>query len=180
MMDSGVAYFREEQRFRQWWLWVLLIGMAGLVLVLFGAGLYQQLVLGRPWGDHPMSDRALIATALATWAFVAAIIWMLYSAVLITEVRSDGLYVRFFPFHFRFLRFPFERIRSYEARTYSPIGEFGGWGIRYGCKSKAYNVDGDRGLQLEFADGRRLLIGSQRAGEFVRTLASFQKRMPAK
>jgi len=46
------ASFREEQRFRQPWLWVLLFGCA--LAGLFGAGLYvhgmiKQLVYGQPW-----------------------------------------------------------------------------------------------------------------------------------
>jgi hypothetical protein len=39
--------------------------------------------------------------------------------------------------------------------------EYGGWGIKYGKMGKAYNVSGNRGVQLEFTDGKRLLIGSQ-------------------
>jgi hypothetical protein len=60
----------------------------------------------------------------------------------------------------------------WEARTYRPILEYGGWGIRYspfgqGC---AYNVSGNRGVQLELADGQRILIGSQRAEELARAI----------
>ncbi len=51
-----MAYFREVQKFRQKWLWALLLGL----LLLFGWGLYQQLVLGRPWGNHPKSDQGLL------------------------------------------------------------------------------------------------------------------------
>ncbi len=45
--------------------------------------------------------------------------------------------------------------------------EYGGWGIRYGMKGMAYNVSGNRGVQLEFETGKRLLIGSQRPEELV-------------
>ena len=55
-------------------------------------------------------------------------------------------------------------------RTYNPIREYGGWGIRYGLKSKAYNVHGNHGVQLELLNRKRLLIGSQRSEEFANAL----------
>jgi hypothetical protein len=35
----------------------------------------------------------------------------------------------------------------------------------------AYNVRGDRGVQLVLRDGRRVLIGSQRADELAKAIA---------
>ena len=71
---------------------------------------------------------------------------------------------RVHPFHFSFRSFPFETIQSYEVITYNPIRDYGGWGIRYGLKGTAYNVKGNRGVLLEFAEGskvKKLMIGSQ-------------------
>jgi hypothetical protein len=89
---------------------------------------------------------------------------------LVTEVRDDGIYICFFPFHWSFRKIAFTEVKQYEVRTYRPIREYGGWGIRYGCKGKAYNVSGDRGVQIELLNGKRLLIGSQRAEELWRAI----------
>ena len=97
---------------------------------------------------------------------------LLYSIRLVTEVRSDGLYLRFFPFHLSYERFPIDGIRSYEAITYSPLREYGGWGIRYGWNGKAYNVSGNQGIQLELSEGKRILIGTQHPLEFLSALQS--------
>jgi hypothetical protein len=79
-----------------------------------------------------------------------------------TEVRTDGIYVRFFPFHVHFKRFAAEDLSEYYARQYKPIREYGGWGIRYSLRNgKAYNVRGNKGVQLVFSTGKKLLIGSQ-------------------
>jgi len=51
--------------------------------------------------------------------------------------------------------------------TYSPISDYGGWGIRYGSIGKAYNVSGNRGVQLELLNGERILIGSQKPEELA-------------
>jgi hypothetical protein len=89
---------------------------------------------------------------------------------LTTEVRSDGLYIRFFPFHLSFRRIPLDDLKAYEARTYSALREYGGWGIRWGWRGKAYNVRGNRGVQLELSNGERILIGSQRAEQLAEAL----------
>ena len=56
-------------------------------------------------------------------------------------------------------------IAGAEARTYSPIREYGGWGIKLGPRGWAYNVSGTRGVELTLANGKHVMIGSQRAEE---------------
>lgn len=89
-----------------------------------------------------------------------------------TEVRSDGLYVRYFPFHLKYKKINPDDLTEYSARKYSPLWEYGGWGIKCGKGGKAYNVKGDRGLQLVFNNGKRLLIGSQKADELEQAMRS--------
>jgi hypothetical protein len=167
MLPDGNPLFREEQRFRQPWLWGVLALSTGTTLVLFAYGMVRQLLLGEPWGDRPMSDAALALVGASVILVDAGLLLLMWSARLTTEVRTGGLYLRFFPFHRTWQRIPFEEILSSEARTYNPIGEYGGWGIRYGLRGKAYNVSGDRGVMLELAGGKTLLVGSQRADELA-------------
>lgn len=156
--------FYEEQRFRQPWLWALLGITALLVLSMFSYGLYQQLILGKPWGDQPMSDTALVTVTILVWGVQGLILWLLFSMTLKVGVDSTSVYIHFTPFTKRTI--PLSDIRHCEARTYSPLLEYGGWGIRYGWRAgMAYNAMGDRGVQLELKDGKKVLIGSQRAEE---------------
>jgi hypothetical protein len=104
---------------------------------------------------------------------IGGLFWVLK---LETEVRPDGLYVRYFPFHIHFKRFGAEDFSEYYARTYRPIREYGGWGIRCSFgKGKAYNVSGNKGVQLVFKSGKRLLIGSQRDEELEEAIRSINK-----
>jgi hypothetical protein len=80
---------------------------------------------------------------------------------LVVEVREEYLYLRYTPFLTR--QIPLDTIQRWEARTYSPIWEFGGWGIRGGFGKRAYSVSGNQGVELELFDGQRVMIGSQRA-----------------
>ncbi len=107
--------------------------------------------------------------SLVSLVVLGAVAAFLFWGQLRVEVRDSALWVRLVPLT-RQHRFAWENIRSAEARTYRPILEYGGWGIRYGSSGKAYNVAGNRGVQLEFQDGSRLLIGSQRADELAEAI----------
>ena len=87
---------------------------------------------------------------------------------MIITVRDDGLYIQFFPFSQKLISF--NNIKTCEVRTYSPIKEYGGWGIRYGKKGKAYNISGNKGVQLDFYEGQPLLIGSQKPEELAQAI----------
>jgi hypothetical protein len=52
-------------------------------------------------------------------------------------------------------------IESFEVRTYRPVTEYGGWGIKGSSRNKAYNISGNVGLQLKLKNGRRVLFGTQ-------------------
>lgn len=90
------------------------------------------------------------------------VIFLLLGLRLDTEIRNDGVYVRFFPFALRLKRYGWEEIEKAYVRPYKPLLEYGGWGIRYGRKGKALNVSGNMGLQLELKNGKKLLIGTRK------------------
>jgi hypothetical protein len=135
----------------------------------FAWAMVEQLVRGRVVGDQPMSDLMLMILGPLFILLSAGLLWLMWAARLITEVRDDGIYIRFHPFHRGFRGFLWDEIESFEACTYRPILEYGGWGIRSGSTGRAYNVSGNRGLQLELGFGLsgRILIGSQRPEELV-------------
>jgi len=142
---EGETHFREVQRFRQPWIWVLLGGVS-LLLIAFG----------------PISWGGLVV--------VGAVAMLLYSLRLETEVRADGIYLKMWPLHRSVRRIPWSEIERYESTQYSPLQEFGGWGIRWTPGKLAYNVSGDRGIRIERTTGRVVLVGSQRPEELVRAI----------
>ncbi|MDH4091745.1 MAG: DUF6141 family protein [Cyclobacteriaceae bacterium] len=152
-MDNEIL-FTERQRFSQWWLWIILIGINGLFLF----GVFKQLVLGQQFGSKPMSNMGL----LFAWGLTLLLTILFNTFRLDTQIRKDGIYVRFFPVHLSFRHYAWDKIKKSFIRQYSPIGEYGGWGLRLGIfgSGRAFNVSGDKGLQLEFFDDRKLLIGT--------------------
>ena len=155
---SGVI-FSEKQRFLQKWVWIL------VVLMLIGVWVMSILWFGSDDKQHSLSSDIIV---IVSWVLVGVGIPVLFLTMkLETEVRADALYVRFFPFHLQPRKFTWPDISKSEARRYDPLREYGGWGIRWGRGGRAYNVSGDRGLQLVLKDGKRWLIGSQKADELA-------------
>jgi len=163
--------FYEEQQFRQPLLWILLLMATVFVTGLFAYAMHSQLYLKQPWGDRPMSDTALIVTSIVSILISAGFTLLFYKLKLITNVRVDGIHIRYFPLVNKVIAF--DTINSCKARTYRPIREYGGWGIRFGRNGKAYNVSGNQGVQLEFTNGKSLLIGSQKADKLAAAINKY-------
>lgn len=150
----SAPWFEETQRFTQPWLWLVILAVAGFS---WYAALLQ-LGLRRPVGSNPAPDAVL----LVVWLLFGVALPLLFRAMhLRTEVKADGLHLRLYPLHLRFRHWPFEALGSADARTYSPLREYGGWGLRLGPGGWAYNIQGNRGVQIVLRSGRRILIGSQ-------------------
>jgi hypothetical protein len=160
-----MTYFREQQQFRQLWLWLLFGAVSIPIVGLLGYGVYQQLVLGEPFGAHPPSNTALSGVFIAILLLHTLVIALFWYARLDVEVNANEIAIRFRPFHLTPRRIPLVHVTDARTRHYSALGEYGGWGIRIGIHGSAYNVSGDEGVQLTLEDGRRILLGSRRSGE---------------
>ena len=80
-----------------------------------------------------------------------------------TRITQDGIDIRWGFLEVIKKKIPFSDIEKAEAVTYSPIGEFGGWGIRMGGKKKrAWTIRGNRALLLHLKDGTRFYLGSDK------------------
>lgn len=166
--------FKEVQRFG---LWIRLFLVFLMVAVAVIECFVLKSMLAKPNPPGSGSVAVLVILGICSPLVLCVLFW---GVKLETEVRSDGLYIRFFPFHFSFKKIPLEDLHEYYARTYQPIMECGGWGIRYsfGFKSKVYNTSGNRGVQLIFKNGKKLLLGSQKPDEFVDAIGLFKQNMP--
>ena len=156
--------FKEEQRFRQLWLWAIVI----LASIIPWLGLIIQVILGQKLGNNPAPNWIIILIWLV---FGIGFPLFFYSIRLITEVRKDGIYIRFFPFHRKFKIFHYAEIESYAAREYKPIREYGGWGIRCRLGGMAYNVYGNKGVRLILKSKKKILIGTQKPEEFYKAIS---------
>ena len=148
--------FNETQRFTQWWLWLILVGV-------WSAMVYSIITA-------PPQTGAAVYVSFGIGILLPLLFWQMR---LITRITEEGIYVRFIPFHIKEKFFPWDTLTASYVRTYSPLKEYGGWGIKYGFNGQGlvYNVVGNVGLQLQFKEGEAVLIGTQKGEEIKQVLA---------
>lgn len=156
--------FTENQKFNQWWLWLILLVINGIFIF----GLVKQLYFKKPFGNNPTNNTVLI---LVFFGMLLLTI-LFFTFKLQTIIKTDGIYVRFFPIHIAYKKHSWDTLEKCYIRKYNPITEYGGWGIRLGLfgKGNALNVSGNQGLQLEILNKTNLLIGTNKPEELKEVL----------
>lgn len=159
MIVEEFPVYHEKQSFRQvWWVMLLLFGVA----VLMWWGFIQQIVFGRPWGTNPAPDWMMWLLLLLIGIGFPILFW---NMCLIIEVHSDHMQLRYTPFYQRSIQW--SEINSISALAYTPIRQYGGWGIRGSGRRRAYSIKGNQGVELILEDGSSVLIGSQESQELA-------------
>ncbi|HKK75588.1 MAG TPA: hypothetical protein VJ953_10990 [Saprospiraceae bacterium] len=150
--------FEEEQRFNQWWLWLILIGLN----LIPAFGIYQQVFKGQAFGNHPLSDTGLIVLQ----AFLLLFLWTFWRLRLKTAINEEFITFTFYPFANKTI--PWTEVRSATLINY---GFVGGWGVRLSSKyGTVYNTSGQMGLLLELDGGKKICIGTQKPEELGRLI----------
>lgn len=154
--------YTEVQGFRQWWLWVLLLGL----LLFFLYAFLQQVFLGKPVGDNPMNNWALGFTIV----FMFALILSLGLLQLRTHISKETITIRFGPFGTH--QFAWNQIRKARIIHYG----FVGYGYRITKNhGTVYNTGGNRGLELVLKNGDKITIGTQRPEQLKQFLKALGK-----
>ncbi|WP_139420252.1 hypothetical protein [Chryseobacterium mulctrae] len=106
--------FTEKQRFTQWWLWLLLSAVMIYTIYNF------------------IEDRQYFSPLeLAISILIPILVIILFLVIrLETKIDEQGISVRFFPFQITFRYYPWRNIKKAYVRKYSPLTEYGGWGMR--------------------------------------------------
>ncbi len=158
--------FEEYQQFRQWWL----VALLGLVAVVAWVPLVIEFVAGSDRSEDPLW--VLILVGLITFALPLWVLWIRLE----TSVDAEAVHIRFRGLFVR-RRYLYGDIERFEAVTYRPVAEYGGWGIRWRGRGKiAYSVSGNRGVRLNLIDEKEVMIGSQMADELESAMREWTRR----
>lgn len=150
--------FIESQRFRQWWLYAIL-GSTFIAVIL-------------PFFKDGSSENIWIL--IISLLIVVSICLLFFNLELYTRIDFNGIKTQFKPFSFLSRSYSWKEIESCYVRKYSPITEYGGWGVRGLGTASAYNVSGNMGIQLILKNGKRFLIGTHKENDARRILKQFQ------
>ena len=162
--------FKEEQRFKQTWL-IVLLAVSILVSVA---------VITKEYVEEN--------SKMTTYEFVLNLIGITISVAFIfffklkTRIDEKGIQYQFSPFHLKMKLMKWEAIKRAEVRTYDPISEYGGWGLKGGLlwnkeKGKCVNISGNIGIQVALKNGKKLLIGTQKKEEAKQVLKTHHKKI---
>ena len=161
--------FTETQRPRQWWIWLIVAVPVAIAVWAF----VEQIILGHPFGAKPAPDMAIYVWFI----LMALVVCLLLSTRLDSRLDERGVHYRFVPFHLRVRSIRWSDISEAYVRSYRPIREYGGWGLRYGFGNGwVYNMSGRSGLQLVLRSGKKILIGTRRPDELKAYLTSIGKK----
>jgi hypothetical protein len=167
---APTAHYEETQYFRQTWLWALLV-ISGVPAALLGiVGVVAEAGAGT---NVPLWVAVIFAVVFGPFV-------ILYRANLRIEARDDALMFRLWPFHLRARRVQYSEINSITTAEISPMGDFGGlgvrirptfyrWGIRFDGPV-GYIVDGERAVRITRADASVLVVTSNNPHTLVRTV----------
>ena len=162
--------FKEEQRFTQIWLIIIL-----LICMIIPIALITEEYSHK----HSAMSTAEFITTIITIVFFSSLIFFFK---LITRIDEKGIHYRFFPFHFSFKLIPWQDLSSAHTRKYNAMIEYGGWGLRGGfflnkSKGTAYNVSGNIGIQLKLLNGKKILIGTHKRDAADRVLKNYEHKI---
>jgi len=155
--------FKEEQRFTQTWLIIIIV----ISLIVTLAIILKEI-------DKLTTSEIIIS--IGTIILASGLIFLFK---LSTRIDEKGIHYKFFPFHLKFKTVVWNDIENAYIRTYDAISEYGGWGIRggalwYKAKGKAINISGNIGIQLELKDGKKLLIGTNKKEQAQDVLSTYK------
>ena len=161
--------FKEEQRFTQIWLIILLtISLCTTIAIMLNEYLKQ--------GSSFNSKEFLI-----TFFSIVLSVSFIFFLKLRTRIDEIGIHYQFFPFHFKTRVKKWEDIKSVCVRKYEPISEYGGWGVHKSLFNKekgiAINVAGNIGIQLVLKNNKKLLIGTQKESDVKRILETYKSKL---
>lgn len=159
--------FYEVQRMRQWLAWLVMI----VVNAIFIWGCVQQLLLKEPWGDNPMDNIGLIIVT----AIMILLTIMMFRTKLHTYINKEGIYIRYFPFHFKYKFLDWNSIETLQVKKYTPF-KAGGCGLRVTSDgTRYYTMSGNMCLSLTLKNRRKIAIGTRRPIEMKETLRKLGK-----
>lgn len=154
---TGKKIFSENQQFRQWWIWLIIISVFVLVLV----GNYSMLVSKDR--NFPKYERTVAIVAMIV-PLLNLLFFYIYS--LQTVITDEGIYFRWYPFRKKYKAITWDRVHKIIVKDRFMKSLGAKYRLGYGW---AHQVGGRKGVEIE-ADGTRLWLGTQRLQAFLRAL----------
>lgn len=164
--------FKEQQRFSNWILWLLLISMAVGVWFWFVASII--LSTGVSTGMEESITPAWFVVLV--WIIVGIVIPLFVFILRFDLQIEDGeIKFQYFPFHIKPKRLSIKEIQNYKIVRFDPLGDYGGWGIRKKANTIGYITASGRGVIVLLDGEMQLTFGSDQPKELYLAIDKVHK-----
>lgn len=163
-MASLKTVFKEEQKFTQIWLWIL------LVLVFLSPFIINiNSIINK--GFEGTFSKGIFAHIITIGGGL-----LLFGVMkLKTEVNDQKIKIHYVPFFLK-KEINWAEVTQAEIVNYK-FSEVLGWGIRlWTTYGTVYNVKGTQGAFLKLKDGSKYMIGTQKPKEFEKIIDQLNKK----
>ena len=111
-----------------------------------------------------MTAGAILNWSSSAWSSLILLVVGVFLILLYGGIRTvivpQEVAVRFGLTGLKVLKLKTSEIANAEIMQFAPLGDFGGYGIRFNGKMTAYYLRGSRGVKITTRQGRQYLIGS--------------------
>jgi hypothetical protein len=146
--------FNEVQTYRGTWIMYLILLFELPTLVLLLVFFFRA------------EDKSEMGTALIVVISTLLLVFLfILNLKLETRIDDNGVSFRYFPFIRSWRKIEKDRILSIRVINYSPITDYGGWGLKGNKTAKAYSILGDEGLLISTGEEKKIMIGTSKAKE---------------
>ena len=158
------VHFKEEQRFNQPWVMIMLLSSFFITLIIVIVSLYAST---KSNDSSSNSTESIVGILILVLTF-SLVLWLIMKMKLEVKVTEEAIVYRFKPLMMQEKAIHKNTIMRYEVRKYNAIKDYGGYGMRAGMRKwgKAFNVSGNLGMQLYLSNGKKILFGTQRPDAF--------------
>lgn len=171
-MESKIL-FKEEQKFTQWWLWLLLLVPFFFVIYNFFNAKKVISVIEENGNDgfvHALSETNIAYGSIIPVIILLLVLLLFVLMKLKTTIITEHIKMAYFPFFSK--TWKWEDIKTANIITYG----FVGYGIRISFKhGMVYNVKGNKGLALILKNGKKIVIGTQKPEELEKIIQGIFK-----
>jgi hypothetical protein len=157
--------YKETQSYRGTWIiyLIILIELPTIILLLTFYLLAE--------------DKAEMGVALTIVAGTMALIFLfIFNLRLETRIDQNGISFKYFPFIRSWRKYPKESIKTITVINYSPITDFGGWGLKGNKTTKAYSITGNQGLLFDVGENKKIMIGTMKAKGLEEYLSTWKEK----
>ncbi len=162
--------FLEEQRMTTHLVLIIL----SIAFIVIGISIVND------WESISQTDLIGKIAAFTGLIILLLVALLFFKLKLKTRIDEKGIYFQFYPIHFSYRTIAWNEISTCYIRQYNAIFEYGGWGFRNGFRKKigrAYNVQGNIGLQIELKNGKKILIGTQKKEDMQRVIDNYTNKI---